>query len=466
MAANGLFLLSQAQQMEMAKQDDPEVAAAAAALQVFTNPGASGGGPAPDPTWPGALPGQQGPNGDYASGEAPPSQQQQQQQQPNGKPAKGAARGVNKRKASAPNTKAGAKNPALPVAKRAKTTTNASTASSQQQPSAAERGAHVRRSSAGTSATANSDENEIDMKLGGGGGGGEGAGLGMPTEFGDFDDDDDDDEDGLDDGEGDKKKRGGRRGANKGGPVGDDEEKRKNFLERNRQAALKCRQRKKAWLASLQARVEYLTTDNEQLQTTVARQAQEIMYLKSALNKAQSVAVQHGIPATELQVPPINMNAILHQQHHQQAHLMPPLPPPPGSQGPPMIPPGVPMPSALHSQQQQQQAQSMAPNPMAAGSASVSPVNPTRGLPSAGVSTAVPIGVSLGGAAPGAYSAHAVPPRPGPNANADGNGNSHYSATSTGTANSSSTTGTVAAVADEPSRSGTPAHLQAVGPVA
>ncbi|OBZ73097.1 hypothetical protein A0H81_06997 [Grifola frondosa] len=45
------------------------------------------------------------------------------------------------------------------------------------------------------------------------------------------------------------------------------EEKRRNLLERNRQApaALKCHQRKKAWLAPLQAKVEYLQNENEQL---------------------------------------------------------------------------------------------------------------------------------------------------------------------------------------------------------
>ncbi|KAL0569399.1 Transcription factor [Marasmius crinis-equi] len=42
-------------------------------------------------------------------------------------------------------------------------------------------------------------------------------------------------------------------------------EKRKNFLEQNRQAALKCRQRKKEWLQKLQANVEKLTTENGRL---------------------------------------------------------------------------------------------------------------------------------------------------------------------------------------------------------
>jgi ATF/CREB family transcription factor len=71
------------------------------------------------------------------------------------------------------------------------------------------------------------------------------------------------------------------------GEGGDDEEKRKNFLERNRQAALKCRQRKKAWLASLQAKVEYLQSDNENLQGTVGALRNEVMFLKSQLMQAQ-----------------------------------------------------------------------------------------------------------------------------------------------------------------------------------
>lgn len=62
-----------------------------------------------------------------------------------------------------------------------------------------------------------------------------------------------------------------------------EEEKRKNFLERNRQAALKCRQRKKAWLASLQTKVESLTQDNEGLQATVTHLTDEIASLRAIL---------------------------------------------------------------------------------------------------------------------------------------------------------------------------------------
>jgi len=62
-----------------------------------------------------------------------------------------------------------------------------------------------------------------------------------------------------------------------------DEEKRKNFLERNRVAALKCRQRKKQWLANLQAKVEIFSTENDALSATVTQLREEIVNLKSLL---------------------------------------------------------------------------------------------------------------------------------------------------------------------------------------
>lgn len=73
-----------------------------------------------------------------------------------------------------------------------------------------------------------------------------------------------------------------------------EEDKRRNFLERNRQAALKCRQRKKAWLGELQNKVETLSMENERLQQTVHTLDEEIARLSSML-------VQHrdcnlGIP--------------------------------------------------------------------------------------------------------------------------------------------------------------------------
>ncbi|RIA93280.1 hypothetical protein C1645_735663 [Glomus cerebriforme] len=76
-----------------------------------------------------------------------------------------------------------------------------------------------------------------------------------------------------------------------------DEEKRRNFLERNRQAALKCRQRKKQWLANLQAKVEYLTNDNETLQNQAQSLREEILNLKTLLlaHKDCPIAQANGV---------------------------------------------------------------------------------------------------------------------------------------------------------------------------
>ncbi|KAL1920297.1 uncharacterized protein VTP21DRAFT_1443 [Calcarisporiella thermophila] len=63
----------------------------------------------------------------------------------------------------------------------------------------------------------------------------------------------------------------------------EDEEKRKDFLERNRQAALKCRQRKKQWLASLQSNYDMLSSQNDQLRKQTAMLQEEVMRLQTVL---------------------------------------------------------------------------------------------------------------------------------------------------------------------------------------
>ncbi|KAI8645204.1 hypothetical protein BD408DRAFT_411978 [Parasitella parasitica] len=63
----------------------------------------------------------------------------------------------------------------------------------------------------------------------------------------------------------------------------EDEEKRKNFLERNRIAALKCRQRKKQWLQNLQTKVEFLAADNEQFHMQANALRDEVIHLKTLL---------------------------------------------------------------------------------------------------------------------------------------------------------------------------------------
>lgn len=99
----------------------------------------------------------------------------------------------------------------------------------------------------------------------------------------------------------------------------DEEEKRKNFLERNRQAALKCRQRKKQWLANLQAKVEYLTNDNEHLQNQTAILRDEIIHLKALLlaHKDCPVAQANGVYPDTISMPPN------HSNHGMVGHIPP-----------------------------------------------------------------------------------------------------------------------------------------------
>ncbi|KAG1137787.1 hypothetical protein G6F37_008834 [Rhizopus arrhizus] len=82
-----------------------------------------------------------------------------------------------------------------------------------------------------------------------------------------------------------------------------DDQQRRQFLERNRIAALKCRQRKKQWLADLQHRVEFLTNDNEQLQTQAILLREELISLKTLLlaHKDCKVAQSNGINLNAIQ---------------------------------------------------------------------------------------------------------------------------------------------------------------------
>jgi ATF/CREB family transcription factor len=73
-----------------------------------------------------------------------------------------------------------------------------------------------------------------------------------------------------------------------------DEEKRRNFLERNRVAALKCRQRKKQWLANLQAKVEMYSAENDSLNTQVAQLHEEIRNLRTLLMGHKDCPVGHA----------------------------------------------------------------------------------------------------------------------------------------------------------------------------
>ncbi|KAI9736807.1 MAG: hypothetical protein M1818_005858 [Claussenomyces sp. TS43310] len=81
-----------------------------------------------------------------------------------------------------------------------------------------------------------------------------------------------------------------------------DEEKRKNFLERNRVAALKCRQRKKQWLANLQQKVEIFSSENDSLSQQISQLREEVVNLKTLLlaHKDCPVTQQQGLGGMQM----------------------------------------------------------------------------------------------------------------------------------------------------------------------
>ncbi|KAI7883116.1 hypothetical protein K492DRAFT_205659 [Lichtheimia hyalospora FSU 10163] len=96
----------------------------------------------------------------------------------------------------------------------------------------------------------------------------------------------------------------------------DDEQRRQMFLERNRQAAFKCRLRKKQWLTNLQNQVEYMDADNRQLEHQILRLREEILNLKTLIvaHKDCPIAKQHAK----------SMGFTLSSINHQQQAFNPP----------------------------------------------------------------------------------------------------------------------------------------------
>ena len=79
-------------------------------------------------------------------------------------------------------------------------------------------------------------------------------------------------------------------------------------------AALKCRQRKKQWLNNLQAKVEYLANDNEQLQVQSNALREEIVNLKTLL------LAHKDCPIARQQQQGVFLGLQQEQQHQQQQH--------------------------------------------------------------------------------------------------------------------------------------------------
>ncbi|ORX86025.1 hypothetical protein K493DRAFT_307148 [Basidiobolus meristosporus CBS 931.73] len=118
------------------------------------------------------------------------------------------------------------------------------------------------------------------------------------------------------------------------------DEKRKSFLERNRQAALKCRQRKKQWLNNLQAQVEYLSQENETLQNQATGLREEIINLKTLLlaHKNCPIAQANGAMGIEGLVPVMAGPSMAAPSHLG----MPPMNVPINMLGMPQVIPGPP----------------------------------------------------------------------------------------------------------------------------
>ncbi|KAI9285831.1 hypothetical protein BC943DRAFT_277399 [Umbelopsis sp. AD052] len=60
-------------------------------------------------------------------------------------------------------------------------------------------------------------------------------------------------------------------------------ERRQRFLERNRVAASKCRQKKKVWITELEERSDKVIEDNKKLFNMVNQLKEEAMFLKNQL---------------------------------------------------------------------------------------------------------------------------------------------------------------------------------------
>ena len=76
------------------------------------------------------------------------------------------------------------------------------------------------------------------------------------------------------------------RGMNFNG--GSSDNRRKKFLERNRLAAFKCRQKKKEWAHNLEEQARYQAQENKLLRVTVAQLRDECLYLKNFLLSTHS----------------------------------------------------------------------------------------------------------------------------------------------------------------------------------
>jgi len=101
-------------------------------------------------------------------------------------------------------------------------------------------------------------------------------------------------------------------GGKRGGPrlnYDDLDPKRRKFLERNRQAAARCRERKKQWIISLEGRANELKEDNRRVE-------EECIRLRTKLDQLRKVLAQQDrtqVTITTEPYRPIQKHATIEQ---------------------------------------------------------------------------------------------------------------------------------------------------------
>ncbi|KAJ2200779.1 Transcription factor, partial [Coemansia sp. RSA 520] len=96
-----------------------------------------------------------------------------------------------------------------------------------------------------------------------------------------------------------KRARNASNGNSANNAAGDatEDEKRRQFLERNRVAALKCRQRKKRQVQELQERHDYMMSENERLRTEYTHMRETALHVRALLaaHSECGSARSHGV---------------------------------------------------------------------------------------------------------------------------------------------------------------------------
>ncbi|KAJ2811326.1 hypothetical protein H4S07_002128 [Coemansia furcata] len=151
-----------------------------------------------------------------------------------------------------------------------------------------------------------------------------------------------------------------------------EQQRRRRFLERNRMAASKCRQKKKVWIQDLERRAEDATAQNRALHIAVAQLKEEVLILKNQLlshhncgcsavqqfmspDSASSIdqtqaATAVAVAATAAGVFSLSSQQDMHSPRQQQHHMVHPSATAPSMlfQAPPPLLYHQPQPSPYH----------------------------------------------------------------------------------------------------------------------